>query len=112
MSIFSRVSVPVLIAVFCFAGPPVARAQSAAAGSEQPSEETGNSIKGDIFRDRPGLDGAGRVIPDAPRRAQDSAVVPIGMRVNFAAGDKRTLHSLTLVIDETPAPVAGTFTIG
>ena len=31
---------------------------------------------------------------------------------NFAAGDKRTLQSLTLVIDENPAPVAGTFTIG
>ena len=28
------------------------------------------------------------------------------------AGDKRTLQSLTLVIDENPAPVAGTFTIG
>jgi sulfur-oxidizing protein SoxY len=38
--------------------------------------------------------------------------VPIGMRVNFAGDDKRTLKSLTLVIDENPAPVAGTFTIG
>ena len=111
MSIFARVIVPVLISVFCFAGP-AARAQSAAAGSEQPSEETWNTIKGDIFRDRPILDGAGLVILDAPRRAEDSAVVPIGMRVNLAAGDKRTLQSLTLVIDENPAPVAGTFTIG
>ena len=87
-------------------------AQSAAAGQDQPSEETWNSIKGDIFKDRPILDGAGLVILDAPRRAEDAAVVPIGMRVNFAAGDKRTLQSLTLVIDENPAPVAGTFTIG
>jgi sulfur-oxidizing protein SoxY len=38
--------------------------------------------------------------------------VPIGMRVNLADDDKRTLKSLTLVIDENPAPVAGTFTIG
>jgi sulfur-oxidizing protein SoxY len=38
--------------------------------------------------------------------------VPIGMRVNFADDDKRTLQSLTLVVDENPAPVAGTFTIG
>src|ERR1700690_1904370 len=106
MSIFSRVSVPVLIAVFCFAGPPVARAQSAAAGSEQPSEETWNSIKGDIFKDRAIRDGAGLVVLDAPRRAEDAAVVPIGMRVNFAAGDDRTLQSLTLVIDENPAPAA------
>src|ERR1700677_2561053 len=111
MSIFSKVIVPVLITV-CFAGPPAARPQSAAAGSEQPSEETWNSIKGDIFKDRPILDGAGLVFLDAPRRAEDAAVVPIGMRVNFGAGDSRTLQSLTLVIDENPAPVAGTFTIG
>jgi sulfur-oxidizing protein SoxY len=112
MSIFSRVIVPALIAVVCLAGPSAVRAQSAAAGSEQPSEEVWNSIKGDIFKDRPILDGAGLVILDAARRAEDSAVVPIGMRVNFTAGDKRTLQSLTLVIDENPAPVAGTFTIG
>src|ERR1700674_2397879 len=113
MSIFSKVIVPVLIAVLCFAGSPAARAQSAAAaGSEQPSEETWNSIKGDIFKDRPILDGAGLVILDAPRRAEDSAIVPIGMRVNFAADDNRTLKSFTLVIDENPAPVAGAFTFG
>jgi len=111
MSIFSKVIVPVVIAV-CFAGPPAARAQSAAAGSEQPSEETWNSIKGDIFKDRPIRDGAGLVILDAPRRAEDAAVVPIGMRINLAANDQRTLQSLTLVIDENPAPVAATFTIG
>src|ERR1700692_2458025 len=112
MSIFSRVIVPVLVALLCLAGPPAARAQSAAAASDQPSEETWNSIKGDIFKDRPILDGSGLVVLDAPRRAEDAAVVPIGMRVNFAPDDKRTLQSLTLVIDENPAPVAGTFTIG
>ena len=79
---------------------------------DQPSEETWNSIKGDIFKDRPILDGSGLVVLDAPRRAEDAAVVPIGMRVNLPADDKRTLQSLTLVIDENPAPVAGTFTIG
>src|SRR5438105_2169967 len=122
MSIFSRMVVPALIAAFSFvalhiatmhfAGVPAAFAQSAPAGVDQPSEETWNSIKGDIFKDRPILDGAGLVVLDAPRRAEDSALVPIGMRVNFADNDTRTLQSLTLVIDENPAPVAGTFTIG
>src|SRR5271156_1546743 len=112
MSIFSRVIVPVLIAALHFWGPPAAFAQSAIAGADQPSEETWNSIKGDIFKDRPILDGSGLVVLDAPRRAEDAAVVPIGMRVNFTPDDKRTLQSLTLVIDENPAPVAGTFTIG
>ena len=117
MSIFSRVMVPALMASLCLAGPlnltglSQANAQ-AAASQDQPSEDTWNSIKGDIFKDRAILDGAGLVVLDAPRRAEDAAVVPIGMRVNFTADDKRTLQSLTLVIDENPAPVAGTFTIG
>jgi sulfur-oxidizing protein SoxY len=112
MSIFSRVIVPALVTAFYLAGPLAAHAQSAAGAQDQPSEETWNSIKGDIFKDRPILDGSGLVILDAPRRAEDAAIVPIGMRVDFAGDDKRTLRSLTLVIDENPAPVAGTFTIG
>ena len=112
MSIFSRVIVPALMVAVYFAAPPAACAQSATVGQDQPSEETWNSIKGDIFKDRPILDGSGLVVLDAPRRAEDSALVPIGMRVNFADDDKRTLQSLILVIDENPAPVAGTFTIG
>ena len=110
MSIFSRVIASALMAVVFVAAPSAVRAQ--AAGQDQPSEETWNSIKDDIFKGRPILDGAGLVVLDAPRRADDAAVVPIGMHVNFAGDDKRTLQSLTLVIDENPAPVAGTFTIG
>lgn len=117
MSIFPRVIVPALMAALYLAGllslvgPSQANAQTAATQA-QPSEETWNSIKGDIFKDRPVLDGTGLVILDAPRRAEDAAVVPIGMHVNFSPDDKRTLQSLTLVIDENPAPVAGTFAIG
>jgi len=110
MLICSRAIVPVLMAALCLAAPITAGAQDAA--QDQPSEETWNSIRGDIFKDRPILDGAGLVVLDAPRRAEDAAVVPIGMHVNLGGDDKRTLKSLTLVIDENPAPVAGTFTIG
>jgi sulfur-oxidizing protein SoxY len=112
MSVFSRVIVPALMAALCLAGPRTAHAQAASSSAELPSEATWNNIKGDIFRDRPILDGAGIVVLDAPRRAEDAAVVPIGMRVSLTDDDKRTLKSLTLVIDENPAPVAGTFTIG
>jgi sulfur-oxidizing protein SoxY len=112
MSIFSRVIVPALMVAICLATPVAAYAQAAGAAQDQPSEETWNSIKGDIFKDRPILDGSGVVVLDAPKRAEDSAIVPIGMRVSLADDDKRTLKSLTLVIDENPAPVAGTFTIG
>src|ERR1700760_3568459 len=117
MSIFSRVILAASMAWLCLGGPPILAGPSpasaqAAASQDQPSEETWNSIKGDIFKERPILDGSGLVMLDAPRRAEDSAIVPIGMRVNFTGDDKRTLQSLTLVIDENPAPVAGTFTIG
>lgn len=111
MSTFSRVIASALMAAVLVAAPTAVRAQ-AAAGQDQPSEDTWISIKDDIFKGRPILDGAGLVVLDAPRRADDAAVVPIGMRVNFAGDDKRTLQSLTLVIDENPAPVAGIFTIG
>jgi sulfur-oxidizing protein SoxY len=109
MSFFPGVIASGLMAALYLASPPAALAQAA---QEQPSEDTWNSIKGDIFKDRPILDGSGLVILDAPRRAEDSAVVPIGMRVNFSGDDKRTLKTLTLVIDENPAPVAATYTIG
>src|ERR1700743_3076212 len=105
-----RRTAPVLLMALFVVSPAHVRAQSAA--PDQPSEATWNSIKGDIFKDRPILDGAGLVILDAPRRAEDAAIVPIGMRVNLGGEDKRTLKSLTLVIDENPAPVAGTFTVG
>jgi sulfur-oxidizing protein SoxY len=111
MSIFSKVIIPALLVALSIAGPQAACAQSAAA-QDQPSEETWNSIKGDIFKDRAILDGTGLVMLDAPRRAENAALVPIGMHVNLAGDDKRTLRSLTLVIDENPAPLAGTFTIG
>jgi sulfur-oxidizing protein SoxY len=112
MSVFSRVIVPILLAGFYLAAPPAAIAQTAAPAADQPSEATWDNIKGDIFKDRPILDGSGLVILDAPRRAENAALVPIGMRVNLAPDDQRTLQALTLVIDENPAPVAGTFTIG
>src|SRR3984885_11596447 len=117
MSIFSKVIRAASMALLCLVGAPILAGPSpanaqAAASQDQPSEETWNSIKGDIFKERPILDGSGLVMLDAPRRAEDAAVVPIGMRVNLNADDKRTLRSLTLVIDENPAPVAGTFTIG
>src|SRR3984893_5017398 len=112
MSVFSKVIVPILMLGFCLAAPSAAIAQTATSATDQPSEATWNNIKGDIFKDRPILDGSGLVILDAPRRAENAALVPIGMRVNLAPDDERTLQALTLVIDENPAPVAGTFTIG
>jgi sulfur-oxidizing protein SoxY len=94
------------------AAPSLGRAQNVAAAPTQPSEDTWNSIKDDIFKGRPILDGSGLVALEAPKRAEDAAIVPITMSVDLPPDDKRSLRILTLVIDENPAPVAGTFTIG
>jgi sulfur-oxidizing protein SoxY len=112
MSIFSRVIAVALLAAIAGLHSGAAQAQASSPAANQPSEETWNNIKGDIFKGRPIEDGTGLVALDAPRRAEDAALVPIGMHVNLPADDKRSLRSLTLVIDENPAPVAGTFTIG
>jgi sulfur-oxidizing protein SoxY len=112
MWILSRVIACVLMVAGFIAAPTAVCSQTATTGQDQPSEETWNSIRDDIFKGRPILDGSGLIVLDAPRRAEDAAIVPIGMRVNFTGDDRRTLQSLTLVIDENPAPLAGKFTIG
>ena len=113
MRTFAKTVLFVMALALSVAAPSVGRAQSAAAAPPtQPSEDTWNSIKDDIFKGRPVLDGAGLVALEAPKRAEDAAIVPISMGVNLPADDKRSLRVLTLVIDENPAPVAGTFTVG
>lgn len=62
----------------------------------------------DVFSDRPMLDGAGVISLEAPARASDPALVPIRLTVD----PEQDVRKVTLVIDENPAPVAATFTLG
>lgn len=66
----------------------------------------------DVFEDRPLADGGGFLAVEMPARAEDAAIVPVTIRATLPAGDARAVKTLTLVIDENPAPVAATFTIG
>jgi len=66
----------------------------------------------DIFNGRPLSDGAGVIRIDMPSRAEDAAIVPVTLHAALPPGDSRTVRSITLVIDQNPAPVAGTFQIG
>jgi sulfur-oxidizing protein SoxY len=61
-----------------------------------------------IFGERALVDGSGFVTLDAPKRALDAALVPIGIKV---AGDK-PVSGLYLVIDDNPAPMAAHVTFG
>ncbi len=99
-------------ALFC--APALVRAESAEAveASDQPSEKTWAEIKDNIFKGVTLEDGTGIVSLDTPIRAEDAAIVPISMGVTLPEGDPRTVKRFTLVIDENPAPLAGTFDIG
>jgi sulfur-oxidizing protein SoxY len=70
------------------------------------------ALADDIFKGRPLADGTGLVGIEMPARAEDAAIVPVTLRVTLPPGDTRHLKTLTLVIDDNPAPVAATFRIG
>jgi sulfur-oxidizing protein SoxY len=82
---------------------------SRGATAEQPSESW-EFLKGQVFGDRPIRDGAGMIALDAPYRAEDAAIVPIGLSID--PGPDRRVTALTLVIDENPVPVAAEFELG
>ena len=66
-----------------------------------------NDLKPDIFGSREILDGKGKVILNAPYRADDQRSVPVSASINL--GEGRQLKSVTLIVDEDPAPVAAVF---
>jgi sulfur-oxidizing protein SoxY len=78
----------------------------------QESEESWKGMKFDIFRDKPIADGADLLEMDAPMRAEDAAVVPITVRALKPQSGETAIKTITLVVDENPAPVAATVTFG
>jgi sulfur-oxidizing protein SoxY len=65
-----------------------------------------------VFKGRPLADGAGLIAIEMPSRAEDAAIVPITVRATLPPGDMRRVKAFTIVIDENPAPVAASFSIG
>lgn len=70
------------------------------------------SLAAQIFNDRPVGNSNTLLAIDAPYRAEDAAVVPIGLQDVMPAGDSRRISRVTLVIDQNPSPLAATFTLG
>ncbi len=66
----------------------------------------------DIFNNRPMNDGSDVVAIEMPVRAEDAAIVPVTLRIKLPAGDSRQVQSITLVIDQNPAPMAAKFRLG
>ena len=73
-------------------------------------EEAG--ILNEVFKGRPVEDGNGLIAIDMPARAEDAAIVPVTMRSTLAPGDARAVRAFTLIIDQNPAPLAATFSLG
>jgi sulfur-oxidizing protein SoxY len=65
-----------------------------------------------IFGGRTPQDGSAVLAIDAPYRAEDAALVPVGIRNLLPPADARRIRTITLVIDENPSPLAAVFTSG
>jgi sulfur-oxidizing protein SoxY len=66
----------------------------------------------DIFNNRPMNDGSDVIAIEMPYRAEDAAIVPVTLRTKLAPGDSRRVVTITLVIDQNPAPMAAKFELG
>src|ERR1700751_119793 len=66
----------------------------------------------DIFNNRPMNDGSDVIGIEMPYRAEDAAIVPVTLRNKLAPTDSRHVVGITLVIDQTPAPMAAKFELG
>jgi sulfur-oxidizing protein SoxY len=66
----------------------------------------------DIFNNRPMNDGTDVIAIEMPYRAEDAAIVPVTLRTRLAPGDSRRVLTITLVIDQNPAPMAAKFELG
>ncbi len=66
----------------------------------------------DIFNNRPMQDGTDVIAIDMPARAEDASVVPVTLQSKLGPTDSRRIRTITLVIDQNPAPMAAKFTLG
>jgi sulfur-oxidizing protein SoxY len=87
----------------------VCAAARRAAAQTPPGEGSWPALAAQIFSGRPVQDGAAILGIDAPYRAEDAALVPVGLRSLLAADDNRQVRRITLVIDENPSPLAAVF---
>jgi sulfur-oxidizing protein SoxY len=107
----ARIASLVLTAIACsaFASSFESRAQQS---TQQNAQDPWPELADSLFKGRPLADGAGLIAIEMPSRAEDAAIVPMTVRATLPAGDPRRVKSFTVVIDENPAPVAATFSIG
>src|ERR1700722_113315 len=85
------------------AGLAVGAAGRHAAAQAPVHEDPWPPLAAQIFNGRTVRDGSAVLAIDAPYRAEDAALVPIGIRSLLADDDARGIRGITLVIDENPS---------
>jgi sulfur-oxidizing protein SoxY len=83
-----------------------------AAMAARANDDPWPALAREVFKNRLLADGTGLIALDMPYRAEDAAVVPLTFRATMPPGDKRTVKTLTIIIDWNPSPVAAVFTFG
>jgi sulfur-oxidizing protein SoxY len=80
------------------------------AGPARAAGSAWDDIRQQVFgSEREILPAAGIIALEAPYRALDAAAVPIVVTAQIPQTEARYIRSLTLVVDDNPAPIVGTF---
>jgi sulfur-oxidizing protein SoxY len=110
-SLNRRLAIVAAAYLVVMAGSLVGLSGAVAQQSPTSSEKIWSSLKGDVFGDRPILADTGLIRIEAPKRAQDAALVPVDIYIDPAKAPDG-VKSVTMIIDVNPSPVAATFQIG
>lgn len=98
------------LAIIAGVGGALLALQSPAARADEDSE-LWQSIRSDVFgENRQIAEGDGKLVLDAPYRAEDAAIVPISVTMPADVASK--VKKLTLIVEKNPAPVVAAFTFG
>ena len=84
----------------------------ATGAAAQTAPDSWDDIKKQLFGSSPIAEDDAFVSLEAPPRSEDAALTPVTMKVHVPASDSRQVRKLSLVIDENPVPLAGTFELG
>lgn len=96
--------------LFVAAGLLLAAAIMAFAGSARADSSAWDDIRAELYGAGQTFEPADGIIElEAPYRALDASTVPITVTARIPQSEARYIRSLTLIVDENPAPIVGTF---
>ena len=79
-------------------------------GDNPEASEIWQKVRASLFQSRPIATAADDVIVlDTPQRAEDAAIVPIGIKTRFPQSAAHYVDKLYLIIDNNPSPISAIF---